>query len=57
MTLEFTRFFTSGTLAGLTHDDSLTFVDRGRAAAWVRGIRRNSRAGQLNYRLTRIRAK
>jgi len=49
--IHFVREFTSGALKGLTHKEWIQFVSRDRAAKWCRGIRRNARAGLLDYRL------
>ncbi len=54
LTLLFTRIFTSGLLEGIKHHDRIRFVDRWHAAQWVRGIRRNTRRGVLDYKLTAV---
>lgn len=45
------RLFLRGPLAGIEFADTVRFVSRQRAAEWLRGIRRNCRAGNLEYRL------
>jgi len=58
MTLLFTRLFLPGTLLeGIKYHDRIRFVSRDRAAAWVRGIRRNTRRGVLDYKLVAIEAR
>jgi hypothetical protein len=51
--LSFTREFTSGTLVGLTHDDSIGFCTRLDAEEWVSSISRQNAAGKLNYRVVK----
>jgi len=43
-------------LEGMTTHDRIRHVDRWHAAQWVKGVRRNSRLGRLDYRLTAIEA-
>lgn len=50
-TVFFTRTFTAGPLAGLTVPDKITHPDRRHAADWLKGVRQNSRAGRLEYRV------
>lgn len=54
VTIVFSRLFVRGILEGIQHWDKITFVDRWHAAQWVRGIRRNTRRGVLDYRLMSI---
>lgn len=49
LTVIFTRRFNRGPLSGLLHRDCIPMIDRAMAARWIRGIRRNSRLGQLDY--------
>lgn len=46
--LFFTRRFTSGTLAGLTHDDSIGFCNEADAHEWVATINASKK---LSYRV------
>ncbi|MGA7121198.1 MAG: hypothetical protein WBY94_13925 [Polyangiaceae bacterium] len=50
-TLSFTREFTSGTLAGLTHDDKLGFCAAPDAEEWVSSVNGANRAGKLEYKV------
>jgi hypothetical protein len=50
--IKFTRHFTKGWSKGSTYRDSLRFVSRDRAAKWLRGVRENVRAGELDFRIT-----
>lgn len=54
ITLGFVRKFTSGTLNGMIHPDKITFVDRWHCAQWIKGIRRNSRNGSIDYKLIMV---
>ncbi len=51
VTLHFTRHFLSGTLAGLSHSDSIRFASRKQAQGWIDGIRRISDARIVEYRI------
>ena len=55
--LLFTRQHTAGLLAGIKTHDAIRHVDRWHAAQWVKGIRRNSRRGVLEYKLVVIEAR
>jgi hypothetical protein len=50
----FERKFTTGILAGLTHKDKIIHIDRWHAAHWIKGIRRNSNNGILEYKLSSV---
>lgn len=52
--LAYNRVFVTGPLKGIVMRDTTRFVNRQRAAQWVRGIRRNSRLGLLDYKLLSI---
>jgi hypothetical protein len=54
--LLFTRTHVSGLLAGITTHDRIRHVDRWHAAQWVKGVRRNSKRGRLDYKLSAITA-
>ncbi len=54
ITLVFVREFIRGTLKGILAPDKITFVDRWHCAQWIKGIRRNSRKGVLEYKLKRV---
>jgi len=56
MILLFTRKHVSGLLKGIVTHDKIRHVDRWHAAQWVKGIRRNSRRGNLDYKLIAIEA-
>ncbi len=47
--LLFTRAFTRGSLAGLTHNSRLPFISEGAALAWLIAVRRNHARGALDY--------
>ncbi len=51
VTLYFTRLFVRGNLAGLTHNDTISFLDVNSAIEWIRGIKSKSTAGRLDYTL------
>jgi hypothetical protein len=51
--LAFTREFTSGTLAGLTHSDSIGFCSEAAAAEWVSTINRKNAAGEVDYKIVK----
>jgi hypothetical protein len=48
----FERLHTSGPLHGMKTYDFIRHVDRWHAAQWVKGVRRNSRRGALDYKNT-----
>jgi hypothetical protein len=48
------KAFERGILKGIAFNDTVRFISRERAASWVRGVRRNYRAGKLEYRLVRV---
>lgn len=52
--LTITREFIAGTLKELRHTGTMAHVDIAHAASWVRGIRKNSRAGKVDYRLVSV---
>lgn len=52
--VNFTREFTAGPLIGIKAPDKINHVDRWHAAQWLKGIRRNVRAGRLEYRLIAV---
>jgi len=54
VTLFFKRVHTKGILKGIQTRDQITHVDRKHAAHWVRGIRRNSRLGRLDYYIKNV---
>lgn len=54
VTLTITREFVAGTLKGLRHTGTMGHIDIAHAARWVRGIRKNSRLGKLDYRLVAV---
>lgn len=54
--LLFSRKHVRGLLEGITTHDKIRHVDRWHAAQWVKGIRRNTRKGVLDYKLTAIEA-
>ena len=49
--LRFTRLFTSGTLTGMTHEDSIPFCTALDAEEWVAGVNRNNAKGSVNYKV------
>jgi hypothetical protein len=49
--LAFRRKFTSGTLKGLTHDDSIPFTSKASAKKWVSTINRKNKSGDVDYRV------
>lgn len=51
ISLSFTREFTTGTRKGSQHQDSIPFVSKDRAEAWLAGIARNSKAGVIDYKI------
>lgn len=51
VTLSFTKRFTRGLLEGLTHSDTLRFVDVESACRWIAGVTENSSKKRLDYRL------
>jgi hypothetical protein len=50
----FVREFTRGFLTGIKHADEITMIDRWHAAQWLKGVRRNSRCGKLDYRVVLV---
>lgn len=54
--LLFSRKHVRGLLEGITTHDRIRHVDRWHAAQWVKGVRRNTRRGRLDYKLTAIEA-
>lgn len=54
ITLVFVRKFTNGILKGILAPDKINFVDRWHCAQWVKGIRRNTRKGVLDYKLQKV---
>ena len=50
-TLAFTREFTAGTLAGLTHNDTIGFCRALDAEEWVSSVNRAHAKGKLEYRV------
>ena len=50
-TLAFTREFTSGTLAGLTHDDIIGFCRAADADEWVTSVNAANARGKVDYRV------
>lgn len=49
ITLRFKKHFFRGNLMGLTHTDSLTFVDEWAMNQWIDGVKKNEK--KLGYRL------
>jgi hypothetical protein len=50
-TLSFTREFTAGTLAGLTHDDSIGFCRASDGDEWVSSVNRANKDGKIDYKV------
>lgn len=52
VTLNFTRHFTSGTLVGIDHNDTLGFVSVDAARRWVRCVSASNAEGGCDYKVT-----
>jgi hypothetical protein len=53
-TVYFTRNFVRGTLAGLTHDDKITFVTMGSAIRWLKAIERLTEKKSLVWTISKV---
>jgi hypothetical protein len=50
-TLTFTREFTTGTLKGLTHDDTIGFCRAQHADEWVASVNAANAKGKVDYKV------
>lgn len=53
VSLSFVREFTSGNLAGLTHEDSIGFSSEAAAVEWVSSINRKNGTGDVDYKIVK----